>query len=332
MTGPFETYGGVFGFEGLLSPPSLPECDESDPVESAVIRSLVRSWPRRATVRRVEPELDDFFDPAKADFPEDLLPFREHDLYRCLDETKKDRLRAWGWIAYNKNVMDIEQFVVNPGFQLLSRDAFGTGLGDRHRAAALQSMVDEEYHTLMHLNASAATRRHRGWPLREDALPTAQTVRRHHAAAVGHTDPRAAALTTLAFTTVAETSISAYLALMTEDEGVQPVNRATVALHRRDELCHSSITGDLVTMVYDGLDADDRHTLLEGLRDGVDAFTGSDLTTWRAILEREEVTGAGTIIADVTADSDRKPMVQDCSAIRRLCEHLGIAKDVRPAW
>ncbi|MFI6430930.1 diiron oxygenase [Rhodococcus oryzae] len=330
MTGPFELHGGTF--EGLLSPPTLPECDESNPVESAVIRGLVRSWPRRATVRRVEPELDDFFDPAKADFPEALLPFREHDLYRCLDETKKDRLRAWGWIAYNKNVMDIEQFVVNPGFQLLSRDAFGTGLGDGHRAAALQSMVDEEYHTLMHLNASAATRRHRGWPLREDALPAAQTVRRHHAAVARHTDPRAAALTTLAYTTVAETSISAYLGLMTEDEGVQPLNRATVALHRRDEQCHSSITGDLVTLVYDTLDADDRHTLREGLREGVDAFTASDLTTWRAILDQERVTGAETIIADVTADGDRKPMVQDCSAIRRLCEHLGVAEDIRDEW
>ncbi|MFC7449867.1 AurF N-oxygenase family protein [Rhodococcus daqingensis] len=332
MTGPFELFGGTVGFETPLLRPALPECDESNPVESAVIRGLVRSWPRRATVRRAEPDLDELFDASKADFSEELLPFREHDLYRCLPETKKARLRAWGWIAYNKNVMDIEQFVVNPGFQLLSRDAFGAGLGDRHRAAALQSMVDEEYHTLMHLNASALTRRSRGWSLREDALPVAQTVRRHHSAVSRHTDPRAAALTTLAFTTVAETSISAYLGLMTEDEAVQPVNRATVALHRRDELCHSSIAGDLVTLVYDTLDADERDTLLEGLREGVDAFTGNDMTTWRAILELEQVTGAGTIIADVTADGDQKPLVQDCSAIRRLCEHLGVAQDIRDEW
>ncbi|MFD4182149.1 diiron oxygenase [Rhodococcus sp. NPDC058514] len=332
MTGPFELYGGAGGFDGLLSPPMLPDCDESDPVESAVIRGLVRSWPARATVRRAEPDLDDLFDPSKADFSEDLIPFREHDLYRCLDETKKARLRAWGWIAYNKNVMDVEQFVVNPGFQLLSRDAFGTGLGDRHRAAAVQSMVDEEYHTLMHLNASALTRSRRGWPLREDELPPSQTVRRHHSEVSRHTDPRAAALTTLAFTTVAETSISSYLGLMTEDESVQPVNRATVALHRRDELCHSSITGDLVTLVYDRLDADDRRTLLEGLSAGVDAFTANDMRTWLAILEHEQVTGAGTIIADATADSVAKPMVQDCSAIRRLCEKLGVAKEIRDDW
>lgn len=327
MTGPSELFRGTAGFDGLLSPPVLPECDESNPVESAVIRGLVRSWPRRATVRRVEPDLDDLFEPSKADFSEELLPFRDHDLYRCLDEAKKARLRAWGWIAYNKNVMDIEQFVVNPGFQLLSRDAFGTGLGDRHRAAAVQSMVDEEYHTLMHLNASALTRSHRGWPLREYCLPPAQTVRRHHAAVARHTDPRAAALTTLAFTTVAETSISAYLGLMTEDESVQPVNRATVALHRRDELCHSSITGDLVTLVFDALDTDDRRTLLEGLGEGVDAFTGNDMTTWLAILEQEEVTGAGTMIADIAADGDGMRMVQDCSGIRRLCEQMGVAQE-----
>jgi len=26
---------------------------------------------------------------------------------------------------------------------------------------------------------------------------------------------------------------------------VQPVNRATVAVHRRDELCHATLTGEL---------------------------------------------------------------------------------------
>ncbi len=58
----------------------LPDHDASDPLETAVISGLVRSWPRRATVRRNETELDvptmdDLYDDTRVDYPESLLPF-----------------------------------------------------------------------------------------------------------------------------------------------------------------------------------------------------------------------------------------------------------------
>ena len=107
-----------------MMPPALPEYDRADAVESAIINGLVRTWGHRATVRKPEVDLDELFDPTKADYPEDLIPFHRHDRYLALDENTQNRLRAWAWIAYNKNVMDIEQYVVNPGFGMLSRDEF----------------------------------------------------------------------------------------------------------------------------------------------------------------------------------------------------------------
>lgn len=99
---------------------TLPDHDAADPVETAVIRGLVRSWSRRATVRRTEPELDgptmdDLYDDDCVDYPETLLPFAGHPGWNGLDEDRRSRVRAWGWIAYNKNVVDIEQDVVTPG-------------------------------------------------------------------------------------------------------------------------------------------------------------------------------------------------------------------------
>ncbi|AVP68744.1 diiron oxygenase [Rhodococcus hoagii] len=318
--------------EELLRLPSLPPFDPADPVESAIISSLAGSWPRRAVVKRPEPDLDDLFDAEKADYPESLIPFRDHDVFTRLDEPVRRRILAWAWIAYNKNVMDVEQYVVNPGFRLLSQDAFGTGLGDTLTVATMQAMVDEQYHTLMHLNASALTRRRRGWDLPERRLPYGPTVRRHQQAVDAAETPRESALVSLAFTTVAETSISSYLGLMTDDEDLQPVNRATVVLHRRDEYCHSSIAGELLKIVFERLDGDDRRLLLAGLADGLEAFRSNDFSTWSAVLDHEQVRGAHRIVADAAHDSGRRNLVQDCTAIRRLCDDLGVTEEVPYEW
>lgn len=328
---------GAFGdeaadHESLLRLPSLPPFDPADPVESAIISSLAASWPRRATVKRHELDLDDLFDADKDDYPDQLIPFRDDDRFRRLDEPTGDRIRAWAWIAYNKNVMDVEQYVVNPGFRLLSQDAFGTGLGDSLTVATLQAMVDEQYHTLMHLNASALTRRRRGWDMPESRLPYGPTVRHHHAAVAAADTPRESALVSLAYTTVAETSISSYLGLMTDDEQLQPVNRATVVLHRRDEYCHSSIAGELLKIVYERLARDDRRILLSGLADGLRAFESNDYGTWNAVMESEHVRHGVALVADAAHDAERRKLVQDCSAIRRLCDDLGVVDEVPYEW
>lgn len=307
----------------------LPEFDPDSPVESAVIRGLARSWPRRATVRRAEPALDgptmdELFDPVRADYPERLLPFRGHRTFESLDEVTRARIAAWGWIAYNRTVMDVEQYVVNPGFGVLLRDEFGTGFSDTARAAVVQAMCDEEYHTLMHLNASALTRRRRGWSLPESALPPALLVRRHRdaVAAAAAVDGRSAALTALAYAAVAETSIADYLSVLSDDESIQPVSRATVVLHRRDECAHASVAQEMTTMVYERLPDADRSLLVAALRSGVDAFTAADVGVWLAILRAEGVPGAEAMLREVAEDPERRRLGLNCGAVDRLLERL----------
>ncbi|WP_241386845.1 AurF N-oxygenase family protein [Rhodococcus sp. CH91] len=315
-----------------LHAPALPDHDPGDPAESAVIAGLTRSWPRRAAVKKPEVDLDALFEPHRTDFPEAMLPFAEHRRFLALDEDRQARLRAWAWIAYNKSVVDIEQYVVNPGFGLITADVFGLGLSDTVITGVLQAMVDEQYHTLMHQQANALTRRRRGWALPETVLPPCPTVRAHRLAVARAADPRAAALVQLAFTTVAETSISAYLALLTGDAALQPVHRATVAVHRRDELCHSSLAGELLTAVLTDLDDTDRVRLLDALGVAVAAFTGSDTGTWAAILEHEDVPGRAELVDDTIAATADRPVVQDCTAIRRLCGALGLGDELDARW
>ncbi|MEK8144731.1 diiron oxygenase [Streptomyces sp. M10(2022)] len=94
---------------------SLPEHDPDNAVENAILSRLAGNWNRRATVKRPEESLDDVFERDRPDFPVALLPFRDHPTYLALDDETRARILAWGWVAFNKNIMDIEQHVVNPG-------------------------------------------------------------------------------------------------------------------------------------------------------------------------------------------------------------------------
>ncbi|GAA2591347.1 diiron oxygenase [Streptomyces axinellae] len=316
---------------GLIAP-ELPGHNPDDPVENAVISRLAANWTRRASVKKTEPDLDDLFEPHRPDYPEHLLPFRDHPTYLALDEPVRRKLFAWAWVAFNKNVMDNEQRVVNPGFALFASGAFEGGLNETSAQAVTQAMVDEQYHTLMHLNASAVTRRRRGWHLPESALPLAKKARRHEErlAAADHLWQRQ--LTTLAFTTVSEMSINAYLDLMAQDENVQPVNRVTAELHNRDEYCHSSISKEIAKAVHARLDPERAAYFVEALGDGLAAFGANDFTTWRRIIRLLGVEGGEAMMRDVEAEPGRTLLVQDYSGLHRLCTEMGVLEQVTFDW
>ncbi|MGA9871445.1 MAG: diiron oxygenase [Rhodococcus sp. (in: high G+C Gram-positive bacteria)] len=316
----------------MIETPQLPDFDPSDVVESAIVSRLAGNWANRATVKKPEPDLDDLFDHAKHDYPEELIPFAEHETYRNLPEATKQKIRAWGWIAFNKNVMDVEQHVVNPGFSLLARDVFDTGMGDVLAVAVTQAMVDEQYHTLMHLNASALTRRQRGWSMPDRALPFSATVRRQCAAQAEATTSSEAALSALAYTTVAEISITSYLDLIEDNDVVQPVNRATVKLHNRDEYCHASIADEMAVIVFDKLDSTDRRLFLDGLSAGMNAFSSTDFSTWETILRLESVPDFDAMLRDIVDDGSRAHLVQDYSGIRSLCRKLDVEDEIGIDW
>lgn len=316
----------------MIEMPPLPQYDPDDVVENAVVSRLAGNWGQRATVKKPELGLDDLFEHDKHDYPEALIPFAEHDVYRALPEVSKQRIRAWGWIAFNKNVMDVEQHIVNPGFSLLAQDAFGTGMGDVLAVAVTQAMVDEQYHTLMHLNASALTRRKRGWAMTERALPFSAVVRRQRRAQLEALGPADAALSALAYTTVAEISITSYLDLIEDNDLIQPVNRATVKLHNRDEYCHASIADEMAVIVFESLDDRDRKLFLDGLAAGMAAFSSTDFSTWETILQTEEVPGWERMLTDVRNDRTRAKLVQDYSGIRSLCRKLDVEDEIGIAW
>ncbi|WNV84938.1 diiron oxygenase [Umezawaea sp. Da 62-37] len=322
----------LWEFSKTPLPEGVPSFDPNDVVESAVIRRLVGNWHRRATVKRDEPDLDELFEPERADYPEKILPFHDHPTYLALDPAKRSELLSWAWIAYNRHTVMAEQKVANPAFALVMEGEYPGLSGEALNLSLAQAMVDEQYHTLMHLNASAVTRRRRGHAMPDDALPLSYTARVHQELRDKAAERWQQSLTTLAFATVSEISINAYLDLLADDTEIQPINSTTATLHNRDEYCHASISHVLAQTVYDKLDATQRRFFLDMLMEGLDAFVTNDYSTWRRIVDLSGIAGGREMLMDCQAESGRKRLVRDYTGLRKLVDELGVADQVDFDW
>ena len=318
--------------DGLVHLPGLPSFDPTDIAESAVISRLAGNWRRRATVKREEPDLDALFDADRADYPERIIPFRDHPAWQALPDELRSRLLSWAWIAYNRHTVLAEQRVANPAFALVMEGEF-PGLGGHDMEIALaQAMVDEQYHSLMHISASALTRRKRKHAFPDSVLPESHTARTHQLLRAQWTERWQRSLTTLAFATVSEISINAYLDLLADDPDIQVVNSTTAKLHNRDEYCHASISDEMAKLVYDVLDAEKRRFFLDMLVAGLDAFVATDYASWTAILQAEQVPGADRIIADVQADKSSSRLVRDYTGLHSLMSEMDVLGEVDFDW
>ena len=314
------------------SAPGLPRHDPNDPVESAVIRRLVGNWHRRATVKRDEPNLDDLFEPNRPDYPERILPFHDHPTYRNLPPQKRSEILSWAWIAYNRHTVMAEQKVANPAFALVMEGEYPALQGEALGLSLAQAMVDEQYHTLMHLNASALTRRRRGRMLPDAELPMSHTAREHQRLRDAASYRWQRSLTTLAFATVSEISINAYLDLLADDPEIQPINSSTAKLHNRDEYCHASISAVLAETVYHQLDGERQRYFLDMLLAGLEAFVATDYGTWHRIMDLTGVTGGHEMLADCQAESGRSRLVRDYTGLHTRLRQMDLLDDVRFDW
>lgn len=318
--------------DGFVEIPGIPAFDPNDHAENAVIRRLARNWQRRATVKREEPRLEDLFDDARPDYPERIVPFAGHPTWDRLPEKTRARLLSWAWLAYNRHTVLAEQRVANPAFALIIEGEFPSLGGPALETALAQAMVDEQYHTLMHLNASLLTRERRRIALPDSILPQPHITLAHEQLRDGVPERWQKKLTTLAFCTVSELSISAYLHLLSDDKDIQVINSTTVKLHNRDEVCHSSISGELAKIIYDYLTPDQRKFFVDTMITALRAFVANDYTTWQRILEIEGIQDADRMIDEVREDGARLNLVRDFGGLHNLLTEMDLLDQVRFDW
>ncbi|MGZ3144406.1 AurF N-oxygenase family protein [Lentzea chajnantorensis] len=301
----------------------------STPVREEYERDLLvqlnRRWAGRVAVKKDELDLDGHFDPRLPDFPEHLVPVLALPGAERLDRDARERILSAAWIAYNAKTAAIEDEIILPACGLMLHGNIPVRRDDAAVEALHQTMLDEHYHILMCHNAVGVTRRRRDMSDVRFA-PGGWSVVQGLAAARTGLSGFDRDIVDIAFSLAAETTISGFLSTLSTAQDIQPMNRITTDLHRRDESGHAVVFRELCGSLYRSLDSAQQRMFREALVSGLTAFRSADLEPWVAVAAQ----GGFEIGADQLREwaAARPVPKRDNGPLQLLLDDLGIGHDL----
>lgn len=293
--------------------------------ESDLLKRLASSWSNRVAVRRDRLDLDQYYDPTIPDFPIEMVPFWNDPEFQSVTDVDKYKVLACAWISYNEKTIYIEDKVINPLCALLLANGLPGVDSSETKQVLAQTLVDEQFHILMCLEVCDCARKRHKLENFEVAEPLLG-LRVNQALAKAE-DEQHAALIRMAYGTVAEMTINAFLKQLSEDKSIQPVNRLNTDLHRRDEASHAAIFGEVARGVYQALPESDQHRLKRCIVQALNDFVELDLGFWRAILDHLAIPGRESILQRLEESSASKRAPRDYTLFIRLLDELGIKEE-----
>jgi hypothetical protein len=301
-------------------------------IDRALVQRVAAAWPRRATVRSdmVTIESGMEYDGERPDYPLHLLPFREHPDFLAIDPEQRDRVLTWSWVVYNQRVISAEEHVANPAFALVMQGVFPGTDDFAFRRAVQQALVDEHWHTYMHMMAIERVRDLRGIGA-IPRFPHSVTYRRYLEERAQLPEAWERDMLSIVWATVAEVSINAYLTLLSRDAEIQPMHSLVTTLHARDESAHGSLMVEVAKSLYIHMTRRQRRAFVEALPKALSAFVAQDFSAWRGVLGHAGVQGAETIVGDCESAGANGPLVRDLNGIRRLARELDVYEQVAEA-
>ncbi|MFS4096330.1 diiron oxygenase [Streptomyces sp. AF1A] len=247
--------------------------------ERDLLAQLTLRWGRRVAVKKDELDLDGHFDPDLPDFPEHLVPVLALPGLEPLDRQARRRVLAAAWIAYNAKTAAIENEIILPACRLMLEERIPVRRDDVSYTALHQTIVDEHFHILMCHNAVGVTKRRRdlgGLAFDPRGWAVVQGLDRAREGRSGFERD----LVEIAFSLAAETTISGFLSTLATARDIQPMNRITVDMHRRDESGHAVVFRELAGSLYRSLDDCERTLFRDALISGLAAFRAADTDPW----------------------------------------------------
>lgn len=295
-------------------------------VDHLLVHNLNHTWPKRAAVCNLNHPSDDAqFDAKRPDYPLSLVPFRDHPTFESLDETIRQAVLTQAWIGYNKRTIMAEDFVVNPAFFVIAESELLAGDNDHFKQAMRQALVDEHYHTLMHLEAIRRTSRDRNLHAIGDFPPSVTYVELQNALAK-NPDSEQRHITQMCFAIVAEISVNAFLDLLADNKEIQPQNSLVAQRHNRDEYAHGKVLGEIGKVLYQNMSNNHRSLWIKTLPTALKAFVAQDYTMWSFVLGRLNVPGYQDMLADCAASASGRTLVRDYSGLQKFAEELNIVE------
>ena len=301
-----------------------PDGQSTDAEERTRVRRLAEAWYRRASVRSSFDSLrwDETYDPSIPDYPVALLPFAEDPRFADADPSQQERVLTMSWIVYNERVIAAEEQVAIPTFAAIRHGSFTGTEGFQLQRALQQSYLDEVWHTYLHMMVMQRTREER----RPDVptFPSTVSLRRLLEASDVVDVEWKRQLLKLAWTTVAEVSVNAYLSLLSDDQTIQPLHSLVPRLHARDEAAHSSIMIDACKAIYLKMTSSEREFFVGALPQAVAAFSAQDFAVWRIILSHAGFADTTDIVEDCSRQASSQLLVRDFSGVERMVRELDI--------
>lgn len=282
---------------------------------------LANSWSTRVAVKTSNIDLAQYYNSTLPDYPPDLVPFSGDIRYKKLPLDIRNRILAAAWISYNEKAIAVENAIVFPACDLLLKGVFPGADSFEFKRLIAQTCVDEQFHILMSLDASLVARKVHN--LESLVLPKAVVVCELEAALQQVETDREKEVIRLAFSTVAEVTINAYLNLLANAREIQPLNREITSLHRKDESSHNKIFKELNKYIYREFNSSEKNAYLNALTTGLEAFVKVDLNSWREILKYMEVKEADDIIDDCLRNSRRS--IRDYSGMLSLLKDIDVS-------
>jgi hypothetical protein len=293
------------------------------------LERLTDSWATRASVRKALPEIGLPYDPSKPDFLVELLPFHDHPLWESAPEPYRQAALSCGWLAYNEKTVAIESRIVSPACMHLIDGDVGGFQPHRHREGISQALIDEAYHIYLVVHANGVTRERRG--LNHLKVPTFDLVSSMQRCQEKQAGRREKILIQLATAVVSEVMVSDYLSLLSSATGIQPLNRVTTEIHRRDESAHSGLFKSLGAVIYHGLSLREKEFFVRALALPSAWFASAELDVWESMLKQIGFPGAERMIRDCKAERQTHEVRLDLSTLETLFADLGVENRLRSA-
>ncbi|MER7846210.1 diiron oxygenase [Kitasatospora sp. NPDC096077] len=298
---------------------------EEPTFERDLLVQLTRRWGKRVAVKKDELDLDGHFDAAMPDFPERLVPVLGLPGADRLDQDARERILSAAWISYNAKTAAIEDEIILPACRLMLQERIPVRHNDVAVDALHQTIIDEHYHILMCHNAVGVTRRRRDLADLRFAPGVWSVVRELRATRAGLSGFDRD-IVDIAFSLAAETTINGFLSALATAQEIQPMNRITTDLHRRDESGHAVVFRELCGSLYRNLDGALQRTFREALVAGLTAFRSADLDPWVTVAAQ----GGFEIDTDQLSEwaASRPVPARDTGPLQLLLDDLGIGHDL----
>jgi hypothetical protein len=306
-------------------------CHWADNGEYEIQRDLDRigkwaeTWATRAAVKKNGAQ-EFIYDSRLPDFLPELLPFQNHPDFINAPEPFRAAALSCAWLAYNEKTVAIESKIVGPAcVHLIDGNVDLDAQNVREPVA--QALVDESYHILMVVKASELTRKLRG--LTQLRLPQFQIVTSLLHARAAHSEQWKKTLVQLATAVVAEILVSDYLSLISRAMAIQPLNRITTEMHRRDEATHNGLFKCLGSMIYHSLRPHEREFFVRALAEPSGWFADPELDVWQSVLSQIEFPNAERIIRDCRVNHKDREVHLDLSTLEVLFADFGVDEKIR---